>query len=80
MSSKRDHHKYQLKQGNKIVYVGVTNDPERRENEHSLEGKKFTNMQTVGRVVTKDTALEWEQEKIDSYRKSHNGRKPRYNK
>ena len=31
MAQKRDTYKYELKQGNKVVYVGITDDPGRRE-------------------------------------------------
>ena len=43
MTKKRDTVTYELKQGNTVVYVGTTNDPERREQEHD-EGKQFSHM------------------------------------
>ena len=79
MASQRDHYRYKLNQGRKVVYYGITNDPERREDEHITEGKNFSNMKVVGPVVKRDTALNWEQEKIDNYKKNHRGRKPKYN-
>lgn len=48
----RNIYKYELKEGNKVVYIGITNNPERRENEHLLEGKVFDKMNIVGRVST----------------------------
>ena len=48
----RNFYKYELKEGNKVVYVGITNNPDRRENEHLLEGKNFDKMDIVGRVST----------------------------
>ncbi len=77
---KRDHKKYTLKKGNEILYVGVTDDPERREQEHKEEGKKFSHMKIEGRPVTKEGALEWEQERVEKYQKTHGGEKPKYNK
>jgi len=79
MSSKRDHYRYKLNQGRKVVYYGTTNDPSRRENEHSSDGKKFTNMVVVGPVVKKDTALDWEQKRIEGYKKRNQGKNPKYN-
>ena len=32
--SKRNTYKYELTKGNKVVYVGITNNPGRREAEH----------------------------------------------
>lgn len=40
----RDTYLYHLKQGRKIVYTGITDDPERRELEHRSAGKRFTHM------------------------------------
>lgn len=34
---KRDTFKYELTKGNRVVYVGITNNPERREAEHHQE-------------------------------------------
>jgi predicted GIY-YIG superfamily endonuclease len=39
----RDTYKYELKDGKKVVYVGITNDPERREAQHRQE-KNFGTM------------------------------------
>ena len=77
---KRNHYRYKLNHGRKVVYYGITNDPQRRESEHEMEGKRFDNMIIVGSAVKKDTALNWEQNKVASYKRNHCGRKPRYNK
>lgn len=44
----RDTYKYELHNGNKVVYVGITNDLERREAEHRNEGMDFTSITKVG--------------------------------
>ena len=44
MAQKRDTNKYECYQGNKLVYVGITNDMKRREAEHRAEGMEFTSM------------------------------------
>ena len=46
--SKRDTFKYRVKDGNEIVYYGITNDLERREQEHRNEGMNFTSMEKIG--------------------------------
>ena len=43
----RDTYKYILKDGNEIVDYGITNDLERREQEHRNDGLKFTKMQSL---------------------------------
>ena len=42
--AKRDTYNYVLKRGRKIVYRGISNDPERRLNEHKQSGKRFTHI------------------------------------
>ena len=46
--SNRDTFKYRVKDGNEIVYYGITNDLERREQEHRNEGMNFTSMEKIG--------------------------------
>ena len=59
--SNRDTYKYRLKVGNKIVYAGTTDDPERRAGEHQSK-PKFANAKLVviGNRTTKDAARKWE--------------------
>ena len=42
--AKRDTYNYVLKRRRKIVYRGISNDPERRFKEHRKSGKRFTHM------------------------------------
>jgi len=77
--AKRDTVNYTLRRGSKVVYKGITNNPERRVAEHKREGKKFTSM-TTGVKVSRKTAQKREKAGIKSYRKNHSGKKPRYNK
>jgi predicted GIY-YIG superfamily endonuclease len=64
--------------GQKKVYIGVTTDPESRENAHRQD-KKFDQMQIEGPKVSRETALQWEQEALDKYRRGHSGKPPKYN-
>ncbi len=78
MAEKRDTTRYTLRNGQKIVYIGVTNKPERREGEHEQD-KNFGQMRKEGPKVSKESALEWEQEALERYRRNHDGRNPKYN-
>ena len=76
--AKRNTYPYELKDGKKVVYIGKTKDPERREQEHRYEGKKFTSM-NLDFPCSEETALKREQQKIESHKRSHKGKKPKYN-
>lgn len=58
----RDTYKYLFKVGNKVVHGGITNDLERREQEHKEKWKKGHILQ-VGRRTTEEAAREWEKKK-----------------
>ena len=79
MSKKHDTITYELKAGKKVVYVGTTNDPERREVEHRESGKRFSHMNITSRRMTDDGAKQKEIERLKTYRKNQ-GKSPKYNK
>lgn len=62
MPKPRDHYKYHYKIGNNIVHGGITNDLERRENEHQQKWPKG-HITQIGRRTTEDAARMWEKEK-----------------
>lgn len=72
--------KYECFQGNKLVYVGITQDMDRREAEHRAEGMHFSSMRKVGRATTPEAASKWETARIHTYQKNHGGNTPMYNK
>jgi len=76
---KRDTEKYELYKGRKLVYVGITNDSDRRINEHSKD-KDFDFMYKVGAKVTRANAEKWETERINTYKINHKGEIPPLNK
>ena len=76
---KRSHYKYELKKGNKLLYVGITNDPQRRLEEHT-QTKKFGHMVIVGNASTKVGAENWETKRIETYARNHGGEIPPKNK
>ena len=60
MGKKRDTYKYHFKRGREILHRGITDDLERREQEHQ---QKWPNghMMQVGRRTTEEAAREWEE-------------------
>ena len=58
----RGTYKCHFKQGYKIVHTGITNDLERREQEHKQAYGESGHMTQVGRATTLDAALRWESE------------------
>ena len=79
MPKKQDTITYELKQGNKVVYIGTTNNPKRREQEHREDGKQFDRMNVTSRRMTEEGAKKKETERIETYRKNQ-GKNPKYNK
>ncbi|MBC6415612.1 MAG: GIY-YIG nuclease family protein [Bdellovibrionales bacterium] len=71
---------YELKEGNKNVYIGKTKNPERREQEHRAEGKFFTKLEVTSYRMTKEEARQKEQRDLQRYRVTHDGKNPKYNK
>lgn len=76
---KRDTYRYKMKDGNQTVYFGITDNFTRRKQEHKTDGKKFSKIETIGPKVTRDSALKWEKESIEKYKRKHKGKKPKYN-
>jgi len=61
MSKPRDTYKYQFKIGNKIVHRGITNNLERREQEHEQKWPGG-HIKQVGNRTTEEAARDWEKE------------------
>ena len=59
----RNTYKYHLKRRNTIIRSGITNDLDRREQEHQREYGPDVHITKVGRVATKDAAQAWEKER-----------------
>lgn len=58
----RDTYKYHFKMGNKIVHTGITNDLDRRAQEHQRDFGEGGHIFQVGNAVSKESALKWEQD------------------
>ncbi len=61
--ARKDTYRYQLKDGNRIVHIGVTSDPARREVEHRTRWPS-ARINTVGTKTTRAEALRWERTKL----------------
>ena len=57
----RDTYKYHFKDGNKVIHRGITDDLERREQEH-LQHFGRGHLKPIGRRTTRDAALNWERD------------------
>lgn len=63
MPTYRDTYQYHFKKGNKIVHVGITCDPDRREAElRKQPGLSKGHIKEVGFRTTREAALAWLQE------------------
>ena len=79
MANQRDTVVYELEKGNEVVYIGTTNNPERREQQHRQEGKQFDFIKIISLPMTEEGAKRIEAERLATYR-SNQGRNPKYNK
>lgn len=75
----RDYYNYELIRDRRIVYIGVTNDPVRRQVEHRAEGKVFDYLRLVGNRKTYEGARRTEAEALERYRRNHGGFNPIFN-
>ncbi len=80
MSQTRDTWVYQLKDEQRIVYYGISNNPDRRSGEHSRSRKCFTHHKVISRAVTRECAIQREATEIQRYQKQHGGLPPKYNR
>ncbi len=62
MAKPRDTYKYYFKVGNKIVHGGITDDLERRKQEHQQKWPKG-HIYQVGRCTNEEAARKWEKDK-----------------
>ena len=58
----RDTYKYYFKEGNKVVHGGITNDLDRRDQEHKQKWPSG-HIYQVGRSTTEEAARQWEKDK-----------------
>jgi predicted GIY-YIG superfamily endonuclease len=70
---------YKLVKRGKAVYIGTTNNPRRRNAEHSRSGKDYDHMKVTSPRLSKSEAGRRETRNLRSYKKATK-RKPKYNK
>jgi len=75
----RDTWLYELKNHKRIVYIGISCDPDRRAIQHINAGKKFTHINVKSVALTATSAERREKEEIQRYQRQHGGRPPKYN-
>ena len=63
MGKPRNWYTYQFKRVNKVLHGGITQDPERREQEHQQNIDPKGHLKIIGIAKTKDGAEKWEEEK-----------------
>lgn len=66
-------------QRNRVLYIGITNNPRAREAEHRLDGKRFDHLSVETRPMSRDYAEAWEARRLARYR-DYVGRNPHYNR
>ena len=66
-------------QRNRVLYIGITNNPRAREAEHRLDGKRFNHLNIETRPMSRDYAEAWEARRLARYR-DYVGRNPHYNR
>ena len=69
---------YELRRSGKVVYIGTTNDTDRREAEHRLDGKYFDVLVLTSKRMTEKRAKQKEAKDLKAYRRDH-GKNPIYN-
>lgn len=70
---------YALKLGRKTKYIGITNNPSRRNNEHKRTGKRFSSMKILSSHNKQSIARSKERSLIQRHQRHHGGRPPTYN-
>ena len=79
MAKRRTTVTYDLIRNRKIVYRGITKDPERREEEHREEGKNFNQLKVTSPKLTPESAKGREEQNLENFRRTHRGKNPSYN-
>ena len=70
---------YELRRSGKVVYIGTTNNTDRREAEHRLDRKRFDELKRTSKPMTEKRAKQKEAEDLKAYRCAHRGKNPIYN-
>lgn len=60
--AKRNWYTYEFKKGNKILHKGITQDVERREEEHKANINSNGHIKPVGHAKTEKGVRDWEKE------------------
>jgi len=80
VGNKREVYEYVMRDHRKIVQYGVTRNPDSRPSDHIRDGKRFSKITYDSHPRTWKSAKREETRRIQTYQKTHNNKKPRYNK
>ena len=69
---------YELMQGGRTVYIGITNDPRARFGEHKSSGKQFQQLRVTSRALSRWKAGRKETGDLMKYKRKY-GYRPIYN-
>ena len=61
------------------VYIGESEDPQKRAVQHADEGKKFDRVEITSRPMKRENAVKREADQLQTYRRGHGGKNPKYN-
>lgn len=78
--NKRKVYGYVMRDHRKIVQYGITKNPNSRPNDHIRQGRRFTSVIYDSHPRSWESAKREESRRIQTYQKTHSGKKPRYNK
>lgn len=70
---------YALELNGAVVYYGTTSEPKPAESGHRAEGKDFDKMTLLEKLRTAGEAQYWMRVYLSSYRRTNDGRSPKYN-
>ena len=70
---------YALFNKGKKVYIGESEDPQKRAEQHADEGKIFDRVETTSRPMKRENAEKREADQLRTYRRGHGGKNPKYN-
>ena len=70
---------YSLWRGGRKLYIGIAKDPCRRSSEHRTAGRRGR-LRVDTHARTPQSVRRWERDSLNSYRRGHKGKLPRWNK
>ncbi len=73
MSEKRDIFRYELLNGDETVAVGTSHSPHRVVRDYSADGLEVSDVRIIGPAISRETAENWVEQRLDKYRRENDG-------